>query len=103
VSTPAPATVPQTLRADGIETQRVRANTIYANKIEGGGNGDTIYYRVNNWLGSFSQDRILENKKEIKSTPSIMEQLKDYIQFPHTQRLKVDYLLANLGTTKGDT
>jgi hypothetical protein len=32
VSTPAPAAVPQTLRADEIETQRVRANTI-ANKI----------------------------------------------------------------------
>jgi hypothetical protein len=34
VSTPPPAAVPQTLRAEEIETQRVRANTIYANKIE---------------------------------------------------------------------
>jgi hypothetical protein len=49
VSTPAPAAVPQTLRADEIDTQRVRANTIYANRIE-----------ANEILGVIHQDRNLK-------------------------------------------
>jgi hypothetical protein len=64
VSTPPPAAVPQTLRAEGIETQRVRANTIYANKIE-----------ANEILGVIHQDRNLKvgnTKGDIKGGPEVV-------------------------------
>ncbi len=64
VGTPVPAAVPQTLRADGIETRRVRANTIYANKIE-----------ANEILGVIHQDRNLKvgnTKGDIKGGPEVV-------------------------------
>jgi hypothetical protein len=64
VSTPAPAAVPQTLRADEIETQRVRANTIYANRID-----------ANEILGVIHQDRNLKvgnTKGNIKGGPEVV-------------------------------
>ena len=64
VSTPPPAAVPQTLRAEEIETQRVRANTIYANKIE-----------ANEILGVIHQDRNLKvgnTKGEIKGGQEVV-------------------------------